>query len=81
MTCVYAYYAPSCAQVVFVERVELLSVTTKTKTLEVKGGFYSKEDMKTELGYNECAVLINKQIDCSSFVSAYFNQGNVIVTN
>jgi hypothetical protein len=33
--------------------VELLSVTTKTKTLEVKGGFYSEEDMKTELGYHQ----------------------------
>ena len=40
-------------QAVFVERVEFLSVTAKTKALEVKGGFYSKEGMKSELGYTQ----------------------------
>ena len=45
-------YMASLMQAVFVERVEFLSVTTKTKTLEVKGRFYSKEDMKSELGYH-----------------------------
>ncbi|CAL1173726.1 unnamed protein product [Cladocopium goreaui] len=38
---------------VFIERVEILSITTKTKTLEVKGGFYSVDDMKDELNYNQ----------------------------
>lgn len=43
----------SLMQAVFVERVEFLSVTAKTKALEVKGGFYSKKDMKSELGYTQ----------------------------
>ena len=43
----------SLMQAVCVERVEFLSVTAKTKALEVKGGFYSKEDMKSELGYTQ----------------------------
>ncbi|CAK9101825.1 Uncharacterized protein SCF082_LOCUS47603 [Durusdinium trenchii] len=38
---------------VFIERVEILSITTKTKTLEVKGGFYTIEDMKNELKYSQ----------------------------
>lgn len=41
------------AQAVFVERVEILHISTKTKTLEVKGGFFSIEDMKNELGYGQ----------------------------
>jgi len=42
------------SQAIFLERVEILSVTTKSKKIEVSGGFYSEEDMKTELGYKEC---------------------------
>lgn len=38
-------------QAIFLERVEFLSVTRKTKKIDVKGGFYSEEDMRTELGY------------------------------
>lgn len=34
------------------QRVEVLSTTTKSKKIEVKGGFYSEEDMKSELGYS-----------------------------
>ena len=49
----YVDLDPYLGQAVFVERVEILSVATKTKTLEVKGGFYSEEDMKTELGYSQ----------------------------
>ncbi|CAK9049554.1 unnamed protein product [Durusdinium trenchii] len=37
---------------IFLETVEILCVTTKSKTLEVKGGFYSEEDMATELKYS-----------------------------
>ena len=33
--------------------MDFISCTTKTKTLEVEGGFYSKEDMKTELNYSQ----------------------------
>ncbi|CAE7459532.1 unnamed protein product [Symbiodinium microadriaticum] len=36
---------------VFIERVVVMSKKTRSKKLVVKGGFYSKEDMKTELGY------------------------------
>lgn len=43
----------ACTQAVFIERVEILSITTKTKTLEVKGGFYTIEDMKNELKYSQ----------------------------
>ena len=35
------------------ESLEIISRTTRSKKLEVKGGFYSKEDMKTELGYSQ----------------------------
>ena len=52
----YIYSPPTMAhvsQVVFVERVDILSITTKTKTLEVKGGFYSVADMKEELKYSQ----------------------------
>ncbi|CAJ1341569.1 unnamed protein product [Effrenium voratum] len=31
---------------VFIERVEIFSMTTKSKTIEVRGGFYSAEDMR-----------------------------------
>ena len=39
-------------KVVFMQRVEILSTTTKSKKIEVKGGFFSENDMKTELGYS-----------------------------
>lgn len=35
------------------QHVEVLSSTTKRKTVEVNGGFYSEEDMRNELGYKE----------------------------
>ena len=35
------------------ESVLILNRTTRSKKLEVKGGFYSKEDMKSELGYSQ----------------------------
>ena len=41
-----------CCEAIFLETVEILCVTTKSKTLEVKGGFYSEEDMATELKYS-----------------------------
>ncbi|CAK9072400.1 unnamed protein product [Durusdinium trenchii] len=34
---------------VFIQRVEFLSTTTKSKKIEVKGGFYSEEDMKERI--------------------------------
>lgn len=46
-------------QAVFIQRVEFLSTTTKSKKIEVKGGFYSEEDMKTELG---CSPNIGMQL-------------------
>ena len=39
-------------QDIFLQRVEMFSSTTKSKKIEVKGGFYSESDMKTELGYS-----------------------------
>lgn len=39
-------------EIIFLQRVEILSTTTKSKKIEVKGGFYSEEDMRTELGYS-----------------------------
>ena len=39
-------------QEIFLQRVEILSTTTKSKKIEVHGGFYSESDMKTELGYS-----------------------------
>ena len=39
-------------QAIFLQRVEILSSTTKSKKIEVKGGFYSEQDMKDELGYS-----------------------------
>ncbi|CAJ1428750.1 unnamed protein product [Effrenium voratum] len=41
---------------VFIERVEIFSMTTKSKTIEVRGGFYSAEDMRSELGYSQSRV-------------------------
>ncbi|CAK9074820.1 unnamed protein product, partial [Durusdinium trenchii] len=38
--------------VIFMQRVEILSTTTKSKKIEIKGGFYNEEDMKNELGYS-----------------------------
>ena len=35
------------------QRVEILSTTTNSKKIEVKGGFYNEEDMKSELGYHQ----------------------------
>ena len=35
------------------QRVEILSTTTKSKKIEIKGGFYSENDMRTELGYTQ----------------------------
>lgn len=40
-----------CCEDIFTQRVEVLSSTTKSKKIEIKGGFYSETDMKTELGY------------------------------
>ncbi|CAK9103670.1 Uncharacterized protein SCF082_LOCUS48475 [Durusdinium trenchii] len=37
---------------IFMQRVKILSVTTRSKKIEVTGGFYSEEDMKNELGYS-----------------------------
>ena len=39
------------------ERVEIISVTTRSKTLTVKGGFYSAADMKSELSYAQFLAL------------------------
>lgn len=33
------------------QRVEILSTTTKSKKIEVQGGFYSEADMKSELSF------------------------------
>ncbi len=41
----------SCLKALFIQRVEILSTTTKSKKIEVKGGFYNEDDMKSELGY------------------------------
>ena len=38
------------------ESLTILSRTTRSKKLEVKGGFYSKEDMKNELGYSQTLI-------------------------
>lgn len=35
------------------QRIEILSSSTKSKKIEVKGGFYSETDMKSELGYSQ----------------------------
>lgn len=40
-------------QAIFLQRVEIISVSNKRKKIEVTGGFYSEEDMRTELGYKE----------------------------
>ena len=44
----------------FLERVTILSSTTRSKKLQVTGGFYSEEDMKKELNYKEffdCSII------------------------
>lgn len=40
------------------QRVKILSVTTRSKKIEVTGGFYSEEDMKNELGYSPSSILV-----------------------
>lgn len=40
-------------EAIFVERLEILSVSTKRKKVEVTGGFYSEEDMRNELNYSQ----------------------------
>lgn len=35
------------------ESLTIMTRSSRSKKLEVKGGFYSKEDMKTELGYSQ----------------------------
>ncbi|CAL1168484.1 unnamed protein product [Cladocopium goreaui] len=50
----YALWAKSGGvKAVFLERVTILSSTTRSKKLQVTGGFYSEEDMKKELNYKE----------------------------
>ena len=39
-------------QAVFLETVLILSKKVRSKKITVKGGFYSREDMKNELGYS-----------------------------
>ena len=56
-------------QAVFIERVEILSITTKTKTLEVKEGFYSVDDMKDELNYNQLIVLKNQHFFADTYIA------------
>ena len=57
-TSVFPYKYPSITpvpfQAVFMESITIHSQSTRSKKLEVKGGFYSKEDMKKDLGYSEC---------------------------
>lgn len=43
-------------EAVFMESLTILTRTTRSKKLEVKGGFYSKEDMKNELGYSATLI-------------------------
>ena len=50
-------------KVIFIERVEIISVTTRSKTLTVKGGFYSAADMKSELSYSQFLAYIYRSID------------------
>ena len=38
-------------EAVFMESLTIISKSERRKKLEVKGGFYSKDDMKNELGY------------------------------
>ena len=35
------------------ESITIMTSKTRSKKLTVRGGFYSKEDMKTELGYSQ----------------------------
>lgn len=50
-------------KVVFIQRIEILSSTTKSKKIEVKGGFYSEHDMKTELNYSQHMGWLDKCCD------------------
>ena len=53
------------------EKVEILSVTTKRKKIEVTGGFYSEEDMKTELGYKELSGCISENVQRRGHLLAF----------
>ncbi|CAE7351284.1 unnamed protein product [Symbiodinium sp. CCMP2456] len=56
-TTLYQMWAKSGGvKAVFMESVTVLCVTTRKKKLTVKGGFYSREDMKTELGYSAARI-------------------------
>ena len=57
------------------QRVEILSVTTKSKKIEIKGGFYNEADMKSELGYTPHRLLIapNFEFAFGHFRHEYFN--------
>ena len=35
------------------ESLTIMTRSTRSKKLEVKGGFYSKEDLKNELSYSQ----------------------------
>lgn len=65
-------------QAIFLQKVEILSVTTKRKKIEVSGGFYSEEDMKKELGYKETLECI-KHI-CSMTMPHAFKKGCCMCT-
>ena len=56
------------------ESVTILTRTSRSKKLEVKGGFYSKEDMKNELGYatTPSSMQLKRQnnFKCRSFPSS-----------
>ena len=41
------------AQAVFMQTVEIFCKRTRARKIEIKGGFYSREDMRKELGYSE----------------------------
>ncbi|CAE7299174.1 unnamed protein product [Symbiodinium sp. CCMP2456] len=41
---------------VFMESLTIMTRSSRSKKLEVKGGFYSREDMKTELGYSQSRI-------------------------
>ena len=51
-------------QDIFLQRVEMFSSTTKSKKIEVKGGFYSESDMKTELGYSVMPSCMYRLVQC-----------------
>ena len=43
----------SSPKAVFMESLTIMTLSRRSRKLEVKGGFYSKDDMKTELGYSQ----------------------------